>query len=249
MLPRVWAARPLLRSSSLGPLTAARLPACHANAPSGRRFPTSAAAVTAEGAENVEDEHEIMFYSMRHAATVTLKEMHQFGAQANNKRALILAAQFLHEELPIRLARRVRELKKLPYGLGDTKSITQVRKMYEKSFFEIRRHAKPITPDLEANFTKLMDNMMVEHNNVQATIAAGLQELDRGRTDMGETGQQRLPFDFGQFLDRFYLSRVGMRVLVGQHIMLHHPQEGFIGIIQSECQPAFVCGHAIEDAQ
>lgn len=57
------------------------------------------------------------------------------------------------------------------------------------------------------------------------------------------------PFDFGQFLDRFYLSRVGMRVLVGQHIMLHHPQDGFIGIIQSACKPAFVCEHAISDAQ
>ena len=60
-----------------------------------------------------------------------------------------------------------------------------------------------------------------------------------------------VPFDFGQFLDRFYLSRVGVRVLIGQvqwrrarnarnvkslqHIMLHHPQEGFIGIIQKEC--------------
>ena len=45
------------------------------------------------------------------------------------------------------------------------------------------------------------------------------------------------PFDFGQFLDRFYLSRVGMRVLVGQHIMLHHPQDGFIGIIQTGNRP------------
>ena len=25
-----------------------------------------------------------------------------------------------------------------------------------------------------------------------------------------------MPFDFGQFLDRFYLSRVGVRVLMGQ---------------------------------
>ena len=60
-------------------------------------------------------------------------------AQANNKRTLMLAAQFLHEELPIRLARRVRELKKLPYGLGETDAIRQVRKLYEKSFFQIRR--------------------------------------------------------------------------------------------------------------
>ncbi len=35
----------------------------------------------AEGALSEEDEHEIMFFSLRHAATVTLKEMHQFGSQ------------------------------------------------------------------------------------------------------------------------------------------------------------------------
>jgi len=58
-----------------------------------------------------------------------------------------------------------------------------------------------------------------------------------------------MPFDFGEFLDRFYMSRVGLRVLIGQHIMLHHPQKGFVGIIQTECQPAVVCSHAMEDAR
>ncbi|EKX50340.1 hypothetical protein GUITHDRAFT_104150 [Guillardia theta CCMP2712] len=212
-----------------------------------------------EGAETEEDEHEILFFSLRHAATVTLKEMHQFGAQANNKRALLLAAQFLHEELPIRLARRVRELKKLPFGLGETAAMTQVRKLYEKSFFQIRRTPTPKTLEIEENFTQVLDRMMSEHNNVQATVARGLQELltregDFAMHQRGIISREHIPgsiasFDFGQFLDRFYLSRVGMRVLVGQHIMLHHPQDGFIGIIQTECQPAFVCSHAIQDAQ
>ena len=45
----------------------------------GRRWMSIEGAV--EGAESEEDQHEIMFYSLRHAATVTLKEMHHFGAQ------------------------------------------------------------------------------------------------------------------------------------------------------------------------
>ncbi len=52
-----------------------------------------------------EDEHEIMFYSLRHSSPVTLRELYQFGVQAKNKQTLIVAAQYLHEELPIRLAR------------------------------------------------------------------------------------------------------------------------------------------------
>eukprot|EP00961_Rhodomonas_salina_P253859 3430629-Rhodomonas_salina.2 len=38
-----------------------------------------------EGALSEEDEHEIMFFSLRHAATVTLKEMHQFGSQVQRR--------------------------------------------------------------------------------------------------------------------------------------------------------------------
>lgn len=36
-------------------------------------------------------------------------------------------------------ARRAKELKSLPFGLNNTASITGVRKLYERSFFRIRR--------------------------------------------------------------------------------------------------------------
>ncbi len=42
----------------------------------------------------------------------------------------------------MRLARRARDLRKLPFGLGDTTSIKGVRKLYERSFFRIRRFPK-----------------------------------------------------------------------------------------------------------
>lgn len=154
----------------------------------------------------------------------------------------------------MRLARRARELRKLPFGLGDTTSIKGVRKLYERSFFRIRRFPKPQSPELEERFTEMLQDIKNEHSSVQANIARGLQELSEERTDLqrqrgGILLAQGMPFDFGQFLDRFYLSRVGVRVLMGQHIMLHHPQEGFVGVIQKKCQPSVVCQHAIEDAQ
>jgi len=45
--------------------------------------------MSVEGAESDEDQHEIMFYSLRHAATVTLKEMHRFGAQVLHFEAVV----------------------------------------------------------------------------------------------------------------------------------------------------------------
>jgi pyruvate dehydrogenase kinase 2/3/4 len=77
---------------------------------------------------------------------------------------------------------------------------------------------------LEAEFCKKLDELMVEHNQVQALVARGLQELHARRRAAQDRGAMETHFDFGEFLDRFYLSRVGMRLLSGQHIMLHRPQ-------------------------
>lgn len=48
---------------------------------------------------------------------VSLKYMMDFGSRPS-ERNLLLSAQFLHKELPIRIARRAVELENLPYGLS-----------------------------------------------------------------------------------------------------------------------------------
>ena len=41
-----------------------------------------------------------------------------------------------------------------------------------------------------------------------------------------------------QFLDGFYLSRIGIRMLIGQHISLHEPPKAaHIGLICTKCSP------------
>ena len=128
----------------------------------------------------------------------------------------------------MRLARRARELRKLPFGLGDTTSIKGVRKLYERSFFRIRRFPKPTNPDLEERFTEMLEDIKNEHSSVQANIARGLQELSEERADLqrqrgGVLMSQGMAFDFGEFLDRFYLSRVGVRVSVSLVILTFVP--------------------------
>jgi pyruvate dehydrogenase kinase 2/3/4 len=50
------------------------------------------------------------------------------------------------------------------------------------------------------------------------------------------------------FLDRFYMARIGIRMLISQHIALHAPKEGFVGVIDKACSPAAVVRDAISDA-
>jgi pyruvate dehydrogenase kinase 2/3/4 len=49
------------------------------------------------------------------------------------------------------------------------------------------------------------------------------------------------------FLDGFYLSRIGIRILIGQHVSLHEePKEGYIGAINTQCDPRTIAEHAIQ---
>jgi pyruvate dehydrogenase kinase 2/3/4 len=57
---------------------------------------------------------------------VTLRYMMEFGSRPT-QRNLLLSAQFLHKELPIRFARRALELDSLPFGLSNKPAILKVR--------------------------------------------------------------------------------------------------------------------------
>jgi pyruvate dehydrogenase kinase 2/3/4 len=61
---------------------------------------------------------------------------------AKTQKMLMQVAMFLHRELPIRLAHRVRDLDSIPHlsGLAGTKA---VRTMYARSFEEIRAAPTP----------------------------------------------------------------------------------------------------------
>jgi pyruvate dehydrogenase kinase 2/3/4 len=84
---------------------------------------TSVRLIDSFGKELVDD---IFSHSLKKQTGVSLKYMLDFG---NNPidRQLLLSAQFLHKELPVRLAHRVAELENLPYGLSAKKAILQVR--------------------------------------------------------------------------------------------------------------------------
>eukprot|EP00002_Diphylleia_rotans_P024619 TRINITY_DN4869_c0_g1_i2.p1 TRINITY_DN4869_c0_g1~~TRINITY_DN4869_c0_g1_i2.p1 ORF type:complete len:241 (+),score=46.44 TRINITY_DN4869_c0_g1_i2:161-883(+) len=53
-----------------------------------------------------------------------------------------------------------------------------------------------------------------------------------------------------QFLDRFFMSRLGIRFLVGQHLaILEEQRPGFVGIIQAKCKPRDIVEEAVDNAR
>ncbi|BBN06903.1 pyruvate dehydrogenase kinase 2/3/4 [Marchantia polymorpha subsp. ruderalis] len=185
--------------------------------------------------------------SFKKQTGVSLKYMMDFGAYPTS-RNLLVSAQFLHKELPVRLAHRVTELENLPHGLSTKAPVLTVRDWYVDSFKDLRSFKEIQNLTDENRFTELLTHIKQRHNNVMPTMAMGIQEL---KEDLGrKVGLNELP-EIHQFLDRFYMSRIGIRMLIGQHVALHqenHPS-GYIGLICTKVSPVEVAQNAIDDAR
>ncbi|KAK7328562.1 hypothetical protein VNO77_22673 [Canavalia gladiata] len=178
---------------------------------------------------------------------VSLKYMMEFGSKPTDKN-LLISAQFLHKELAIRIARRAIELENLPYGLSQKPAILKVRDWYVDSFRDLRSFPYIKNINEEKEFTNMIKAIKVRHNNVVPTMALGVQQLKKG---MGPKIVYEDLDEIHQFLDRFYMSRIGIRMLIGQHVELHNPNPPpfVVGYIHTKMSPVEVAKNASEDAR
>lgn len=105
-------------------------------------------------------------------------------------------------------------------------------------------------PDLQAynqKFSQTLNKIKRRHDGVVTTMAQGILEYKRKR--------QRMQIDnnIQSFLDRFYMSRIGIRMLIGQHIALtdqsHHRDPTYVGIICTKTNVRDLAQEAIENAR
>lgn len=172
----------------------------------------------------------------------------EFGSDPSDKN-LLISAQFLHKELPIRIARRAIELESLPYGLSEKPAVLKVRDWYLDSFRDLRTFPEIKDPSDEKEFTQMIKAVKVRHNNVVPMMALGVQQLKKGM-DPKMMVYEDLD-EIHQFLDRFYMSRIGIRMLIGQHVELHNPNPPphCVGYIHTKMSPLEVARNASEDAR
>ena len=187
---------------------------------------------------------------------------------------LTQTASFIHHEMPIRLARRIKDLEKVPY-LSQMPSVQAVKDIYISSFLTLVNEPNPRDNDgvREALFARKLELLYERHSSVLVQMAKGAYELrdlirrgeitimDHGYTNHhhhdndndNNNGKQLLDFEHlnecHAFLDRFYMSRIGIRVLAGQYLALRSPpMDGYIGLICQHTSPYEIVKHAVTDA-
>lgn len=117
-----------------------------------------------------------------------------------------------------------------------------------------RRYFSPPSPstlwppevhEYNESFTNILQNIKKRHDPTVTTVAQGVLEWKRKRR-AGPIGQS-----IQEWLDRFYMSRIGIRFLIGQHVALNtlSPHPDYVGIICTRANVHDICHEAIENAR
>ncbi|KAK2726411.1 hypothetical protein QYM36_000748 [Artemia franciscana] len=134
--------------------------------------------------------------------------------------------EFLRQELPVRLANIMKEINLLPADLLRMPSVVTVHKWFAVALDKIRNR----------------------HSDVVPTMAQGVLELSESVFVDNDTDDK-----IQYFLDRLYMSRIGIRMLINQHALLFgetlNQNKRHIGCIDPYCDVVDVVKDAYENAR
>ncbi|KAK8853042.1 hypothetical protein IAR55_003743 [Kwoniella newhampshirensis] len=133
-------------------------------------------------------------------------------------------------------------------GFGATGSATRLRIPIERRYFSPPPKTiiyPPEVHDYNEKFTRLLENIKKRHDPTVTTVAQGVLEWKRKQ----KAG--RIDQSIQEWLDRFYMSRIGIRFLIGQHVALNtlQPHPDYVGIICTRANVHDICHEAIENAR
>uniref|UniRef100_A0A671PNL1 Protein-serine/threonine kinase n=1 Tax=Sinocyclocheilus anshuiensis TaxID=1608454 RepID=A0A671PNL1_9TELE len=190
----------------------------------------------------------IEHFSKFSPSPLSIKQFLDFGStNACEKTSFV----FLRQELPVRLSNIMKEINLLPKILLTTPSVQMVQSWYVQSLMEILDFLEKSPDDQSVleEFVNALVNIRNRHNDVVPTMAQGVIEYKEVFGQDPVTNQ-----NIQYFLDRFYLSRISIRMLINQHTLVFdgatnpvHPNT--IGSIDPYCQVAEVVKDAYESAK
>lgn len=161
--------------------------------------------------------------------------------QPPTEEELMRSARYTHAELPVRLARRVRQLYSLPFIVGTNPYIQDVARLYASSFASLVQRPPPETLQDNDSFARELRQLVSDHSDVAPTLARGFMECREYMDGVRVSN----------FLDAALHSRIGIRIIAEQHLALTDsrlpveqggsaPSPSSVGIIDTEMRPAHI---------
>ncbi|XP_064449084.1 branched-chain alpha-ketoacid dehydrogenase kinase isoform X6 [Mirounga angustirostris] len=165
-----------------------------------------------------------------------------YSGRSQDGSHLLKSARYLQQELPVRIAHRIKGFRSLPFIIGCNPTILHVCPRHPCEFLHlflqhelyIRAFQKltdfpPIKDQAdEAQYCQLVRQLLDDHKDVVTLLAEGLRESRKHLED------EKL---VRYFLDKTLTSRLGIRMLATHHLALHEDKPDFVGIICTRLSP------------
>lgn len=161
---------------------------------------------------------EIDRFAQYHPTTLTLQNFIDFGSKNASEHT---SFRFLSKELPVRLANIMKEFHLLPQPLLNTPSVQQVQSWYHNSFEDMLKFQMDNSDSAStlSKFSEVLDIILNRHSSVVEAMADGVLEM---KQEFGESAHIPAHVEncIQYFLDRFYMNRISIRMLIHQHLSL-----------------------------
>lgn len=170
------------------------------------------------------DMEELKDLASKRCTPLSLKDMYKYAVvDADKPDQRLLNAQFLHKELPIRMAQRAYDLLTLPHGLNEAPAILQVARVYLLYLEQFQDCPVPNTIELEDRFTDMLQGMVLERSSIPNAIARGvddwIEQYSQSSAVVRPYEERERIREMDEALYRFFTARVGLRFLTEHHIL------------------------------
>jgi len=159
----------------------------------------------------------VVEYSKYRPTPLSIENFLEHGQRSTPK----VSYKFMKQEVPTRLAGLLLEFNLLPPILLKQAAIQEVRDQYLETFQELLMFPNnPTEADFE-RFDEILVNVRLRHVNTIPQMAQAVMDMKFEMED------QKLDVDSGvetavqYFLDRLYMSKISLRMLVNQHLYVH----------------------------
>merc|ERR1712183_955052 len=184
--------------------------------------------------------------------TPTSVSLFHFLDQADGK-GVEKSFLFLRREIPVRLANIMMELELLPTELLIQPDCQGILRQYSASFREVLGYENSENNHkTHEGFNKLLTKLRQRHQDTVPHMAEALHNL-RDAGNLNVNCKDRLNKAIQYFLDRLYMSRISIHMLISHHKALYCPESknnnpGMRGTIDPKCDAVDVAKMAFENA-
>jgi len=182
-------------------------------------------------------------YSRYIPAAISIKHLLDHGKTSNQ----LGSYMFLKKEIPTRLANMIMELQLLPADLKKQKECAQILNDYISSFREMLvfdADNKGSEKQLK-EFTETLNVIRRRHLDTVPKMATAVFKMQKVNSSEGVSDTVQY------FLDRLYINRISIHMLISQHNSLLGDQKtltGMVGTIDQKCNILEVCEEAFNAA-